>query len=334
MDQLAGSMEALSALQITSEMEGMDAECKTVLYAKEVLAVILQEVVEEYQGYSRRKIMEFIEDDSISKQKEVSNGRTNTQIRGENAEFVQLNEKVSYFDFVFRAKNPRLSNARVTVNLHVDIEPQKSYRPGYPVEKRGIYYLSRRLASQLTLVTNHTDYGILEKCYSIWICRDDIPVGERYSVSFYEMMNTKNMGSCMTVKENYDLMKLVVIRLGQSEFYGQEADEGYHLLRFLNAIMYPHKKEFMDIVSDYIDFSDNQELWQEVHDMFGLGQSILEEGREEGRELGIQALVTDHLEENIPRERSIVKLQRHFGISKEQAEQYYEKYALYTNMAK
>ena len=116
------------------------------------------------------------------------------------------------------------------------------------------------------------------------------------------------MGSCMTVKENYDLMKLVVIRLGQSEFYGQEADEGYHLLRFLNAIMYPHKKEFMDIVSDYIDFSDNQELWQEVHDMFGLGQSILEEGREEGRELGIQALVTDHLEENIPRERSIVKL--------------------------
>ena len=67
-------MEALSALQITSEMEGLDAECKTVLYAKEVLAVILQEVVEEYQGYSRRKIMEFIEDDSISKQKEVSTG--------------------------------------------------------------------------------------------------------------------------------------------------------------------------------------------------------------------------------------------------------------------
>ncbi len=355
MDKITGSMEALSALQITSEMEGLDAECKTVLYAKEVLAVILQEVVEEYKGYSRKEIMEFIEDDSFSREKEVSTGRTNTQVRGGNAEFVQLNEKVSYFDFVFRARNPRLSDTVVTVNLHVDMEPQKTYRPGYPVEKRGIYYLARRIASQLTLATDQTDYGALEKCYSIWICRDDIPVQERYSVSFYEMVNTHNIGNCTTKRENYDLMKLVIIRLGESEYHGKEEDEGYHLLRFLNAIMYPHKKEFMDVVSDYIDFSENEELWQEVNVMSGLGQSILEEGREEGREQGreegreqgreegrkqgreegreqgreqgIQALVLDHLEEKIPWEKSIAKLQKHFGLSREKAEQYYRKYA-------
>ena len=39
-----------------------------------------------------------------------------------------------------------------------DMEPQKNYRPGYPIEKRGIYYLSRRLCSQLDVVTEKTKF--------------------------------------------------------------------------------------------------------------------------------------------------------------------------------
>jgi hypothetical protein len=75
----------------------------------------------------------------------------------------------------FSAKNPKLSNANIVIRLHFDLEPQKTYKPGYPIEKRGYYYLSRRFSSQLSLVFNDTDYNSLEKCYSIWICRDDIP---------------------------------------------------------------------------------------------------------------------------------------------------------------
>ena len=88
----------------------------------------------------RKEVMEFIEADSITSETEVSPGRTNTQVLGDNAEYVQLNEKTSYFDLAFRAKNPLLSTEKVLVSLHVDIEPQKTYQPGYPVEKRGIYY--------------------------------------------------------------------------------------------------------------------------------------------------------------------------------------------------
>ncbi|MDE7313004.1 MAG: hypothetical protein K2N87_15505 [Eubacterium sp.] len=322
MDKVSGSMEALSAMQLTADMEGLDAECKAVFCSKEVLAVILQEIVEEYQGYSRKEVMDFIEGSSIG-QKEVSNGRTNTQLYGEQAEFVQLNEKVSYFDILFKAKNPRLSNEFVAVNLHVDLEPQKSYRPGYPVEKRGIYYLARRISSQLTLAADTTDYRGLEKCYSIWICRDDVPKKERYSISFYEFRNTHNIGQCMPMREDYDLMTLVIIRLGQKDYNGKEGDDGYAFMRFLNAVMYPHKEDFIKIISEYIDFSENEELWQEVSKMSGLGQSILKEGREEG----IQALILDHIEENIPRERSILKLQKYFEMTKEKAEQYYEEFA-------
>lgn len=41
-------------------------------------------------------------------------------------------------------------------------------------------------------------------------------------------------------------------------------------------------------------------------------------------------MVLDHMEENVPRERSILKLQKHFGFTDEKAEQYYEKFAVQT----
>lgn len=287
MEKLTGSMEALSAMQITADMEGLDAESKTLLHSKEVLAVILQGTIEEYKGYSLKEIMEFIEAASIMDVKEVSPGRTNTQVRGESAEYVQLGEKVSYFDLLFRARNPLLSEGKVTVSLHVDVEPQKTYKPGYPIEKRGIYYLARMLSAQLQLITDTTDYGELEKCCGIWICRDDVPEKERYSISFYEIANTKNIGVDTVERGNYDLLKMVLIRLGEKVYNGEEGDEGYRLLRFLNVIMYPHRENFMDTISEYIDFSENEELWKEAEHMTGLGQSILEEGIGQGIEKGI-----------------------------------------------
>ncbi len=203
------------------------------MHSKEVLAVILQGTVEEYKEYSRKKIMGFIEAGSIDESKEVSTGRTNTQLDGERAEFVQLNEKTSNFDIAFRARNPKISNENVLVSLHIDIEPQKTYRPGYPIEKRGMYYLARRLSSQLALVTEQTDYKQLEKCYSIWICRDDIPVKARNSISCYGMSNLWNTGENITSREDYDLITLVVIKLGNPQYTGTRDDEGY--------IMYPIK---------------------------------------------------------------------------------------------
>lgn len=319
MDKLDGSMEVLSTMQITADTEGLDVQSKSILRHREVLAVILQAVVTEYRGYSRAEIMDFIEAESITSTKEVSAGRTNTQVRADSVEFAQLNEKVSFFDMAFRAKNPGLSTESVQVSLHIDVESQKTYRPGYPVEKRGMYYLARSLSSQLSLVTKNTDYNCLEKCYSIWICRDDIPKSDRYSISVYGMSNTKNTGTNTVPKENYDLMTLVVIKLGDEVYNGEKGDGEYEILRFLNAIMYPHKEDFSDTMSEYIDFSKNEELWKEVQNVDGLGWSILE--------IGIRALVLGNLDENVPRERIIAKLRKYFLLSEADAEQYYERFS-------
>ena len=298
---LPGSMETLSALQLTENMEGLDAQSKQLLHSREVLAVILQGVVEEYRGYSRKEIMEMIEPDSISGEKEVSTGRTNSTIQGSATEFTQLNEKASRFDVAFRARNPKLSKKDMLVSLHVDVEEQKSYRPGYPIEKRGMYYLARSLSSQLSLVTEKTNYGQLEKCYSIWICRDDVPKDARYSVSVYEMVNTKDTSGAGLDKEIYDLMTLVIIKLGNKVYNGEKGDEDFDLLHFLNAVMYPHREDFMKTISEYIDFSENEELWEEASQMTGLGQSILEEGIERGIERGMERGIEYGMERGMER---------------------------------
>ena len=51
--------------------------------------------------------------------------------------------------------------------------------------------------------------------------------------------------------------------------------------------------------------------------------SILEKGRQEGRQEGIQALILDYIEEGFSKEKIILKLQKRFSLTKEQAEEYF-----------
>ena len=162
-------------------------------------------------------------------------------------------------------------------------------------------------------------------------------------------------------------MTLVVIKLGNKVYNGDKEDEGYELLRFLNAIMYPHKEDFMATVSEYIDFSENEELWKEAAQMGSWAEKIHQELKEEMREevtneitekvtseitekvtseitekvtsevtekvtnrvveQGIQAVIQDYLEEQAPKERIINKLQKFFALTEEKSEFYYAKFA-------
>ena len=54
--------------------------------------------------------------------------------------------------------------------------------------------------------------------------------------------------------------------------------------------------------------------------------SEIQLGHSEGVEEGIKAFILDNIEENIPKERIIEKLQRRFDLTEEQAVEKYEKY--------
>ena len=95
----------------------------------------------------------------------------------------------------------------------------------------------------------------------------------------------------------------------------------------------------MATVSEYIDYSDNETLWKGVTDVStieeikyaGMREELTKELTEkimEGvREESIQTMILDYLEEQISRERIIIKLQKRFDFTKEKAEEYYKKYA-------
>ena len=65
--------------------------------------------------------------------------------------------------------------------------------------------------------------------------------------------------------------------------------------------------------------------------MTGLGQCVyndgVEEGIEKGREEGMRFFVLDDIDEHVTRERSIIKLQKYFKLTEEEAEQYYDMFA-------
>ena len=293
---IRGSLGVASSFQLTEQMEALDKQSKNLLQYKEVLAVILKHTLEEYADYSVAEVMDFIDADSITGSMEVSRDRTNTRIQGRSTEFAELNEKTTYFDSAFLAKNPKLSGMLLLVHLHINMEAQKEYRPGYPIEKRGIYYLARRLSSQLDLLTEQTDYGQLEKCVSIWICRDNIPKKEQMSISFYGITNYKNVGNCHPKKEDYDLLQLIMIRLGEKDY----RSEGEDVLEFLSTIFYPHGQGFRKKISKYIDLESSLQR-KEVESMSGLGESIFQEGVEKGIEQ--ERVKTEQERINTERER-------------------------------
>ena len=105
---IQGSLGVASTFQMTEEMDILDKQSKKILQYKEVLAIILKETVEEYGGYFEAEIMEFIEVDSITKETEVSSGRTNTKVEGIATEFVELGEKTLNVYSAVRARNPQL----------------------------------------------------------------------------------------------------------------------------------------------------------------------------------------------------------------------------------
>lgn len=290
-DTVTGTISALNSLQLAQGEEALDTASKNTLAHKEFLAVIMKYAVSEYKGYSAAEIEKFIEKDTLSIDgTDVSTGRTNTKLEGTIAEFKVLNEKTSNFDILFKALNPVLSDFKITpaitVHLHVDVEPQKDYRPGYPLEKRGVYYLARAISSQLGAVTETTNYGALEKCYSIWICRDNIPEKEKGSVSFYSFSNTANTGIAKAPNKDYDLMEMVIIRLGKRKEKKEDYSEP-EVVRFLNSFFFHQEPEKMiQEISEFVDFSQNVALLKGVTNMHGLAQSFFNDGKDEGIGIG------------------------------------------------
>lgn len=193
-----------------------DAGMKQLMSNKEIIIPILQMTVSEFKTCSQEEILQCLDISSITKDDFVSdipNVEKDLRLTKEDSELSSLVEKLVRFDIRFKIINPKLSTEKIRVNLHIDMEAQKSYRPSnpsYPILKRAVYYVARDLSSQLSTITQTTDYSKLEKCYSIWICAEDVPKKLQNTLTEYSFSKKDIIGIADEPEEDYDLITIFI----------------------------------------------------------------------------------------------------------------------------
>ena len=248
-----------------------DNSAKSLFLYPEILAPILANVVPEYQGMRAEQVMEYIVKNSIRRDGVDS---ASALVAAQQTEPGSLGEKVIRYDSHFLVKNPRLSTKNMRIYLHIDLEMQNDYKPHaptYPIVTRGVYYAARGLDSQLGVLTEKTDYSSLQKVYSIWICRENIPPELRGTVTSYVIEKIDRHGVSNEPKHEYDLLSVVLIRLGDDT-------KKEPIFQYLNDFFAGD----IDGMCKYINMKKNKELVKGVKQVMTLSQSIFSRGIQEG----------------------------------------------------
>ena len=253
-----------------------DNAAKSLFLYPEILAPILANVIPEYQGMSAEQVMKYIVKSSIRRDGVDS---ASALVAAQETEPASLGEKVIRYDSHFLAKNPQLGTKKMCIYLHIDLEMQNDYKPHaptYPIVTRGVYYAARGLDSQLGVLTEETDYSTLQKVYSIWICRENIPPKLRGTVTSYSVEKTDTYGVSDEPKNEYDLLSVVLIRLG-------DTTKKETIFQYLHDFFAGD----IDGMCRYINIKRNEKLAKGVNQLMTLSQSIFSRGVQEGVEKGL-----------------------------------------------
>ena len=260
-----------------------DAGMKQLMSNKEILIPILQMTVPEFKTCSQEEILQCLDISSITKDDFVSDIpdiEKDLRLTKEDSELSSFVEKLVRFDIRFKIINPKLSTEKIRVNLHIDMEAQKSYRPSnpsYPILKRAVYYVARDLSSQLSMITQTTDYSKLEKCYSIWICAENVPKKLQNTLTEYSFSKKDIIGIADEPEEDYDLLTVIMIRTGK------ETEEN-GIFEYLNGIF----DGDINRIQKYSHIKWSEPFKKEAGKMTGFGDMIYERGIRTGEQSGIQ----------------------------------------------
>lgn len=272
--------------KIKMAQSDMDKKCHDIFLNKEILAPILQETIEEYKGLSVAEIIELIDEDSISKAEAVSDFPLPKNVRIEqiDTDMKSVTDKLVLYDIHFKAALPKDKRTKLSFRLYIDFEPQGKYYLPYPLIKRAMYYVARGLSSQLGELTEETDYGQLQKAYSIWVCYDPhMPNSIKNTVSQYKISKKDLIGEVEEPTENYDLMEVVFVRIDTN------SESEVKIFDYLKGIFTNDKEKIIKQTGPLPDKVD-----KEVDDMSGVGALIFDRGQIKGEIKGrVKALYYD-----------------------------------------
>lgn len=255
-----------------------DAACKRLLSEKAILARIMKECLEEFQDIPVTDIEnKYIEGTPEIGETPVLPDDATPRIQGAANEDAAIREGTITYDIRFRAIAPKDGGY---IQLIINIEAQNDYYPGYPLIKRGMYYCSRMISSQYGVDFPPEQYKGVKKVYSIWICMNP-PKSRENTINRYHMTEEHLVGEAREVRENYDLLTVLMVCLGDSD-----CTQG--LLRMLDVLlssrMAPAAKT--DVLEKEFEIPISRSFETEVSGMCNLSKGVWQDGEREGIEKG------------------------------------------------
>lgn len=193
-----------------------DAAAKQLLACAPILAYVLKNTVDELADYSIEEIAcELIDGEvHVSDTPVDPRGVRSPLVLGLRNEDCSIDEGTITYDMILRIGLPFENSS---VGIVINIEPQ-SYETDYPVLKRALYYCARMLSAQRGFGRAGSDYGALEKVYSIWLFTGPDSPSEG-SVTTYAFHEQTVQGSMTHRRSEYDLAQVVFVRLPQAGGY-------------------------------------------------------------------------------------------------------------------
>lgn len=283
----------------------LDTVCKKLLSHKSILARILKSCVKEYQDCSIWDIEEkYIEEVPLYMQFALHQDETvvdNGCIKGSRNEESSMTDGTVTYDIKFVTKKPPgkgFACADALAAMIINIEAQTDFYPGYPLVKRGIYYGSRLISSQYGTAFVKSHYEKIQKVYSIWICIHP-PACKKNSINIYSFKEECLFGNGAEKEENYDLLSVIMIYLGN------ENDSAIGVIRLLSVLLSAKMSagEKEKILETEFGIAMTTTMRKEAEEMCDYSKYVEERGMEKGEALLaslLEKLYDDGREEDVP----------------------------------
>lgn len=300
-------------LDTWQEERKLDEACCRLVANKVILARLLQAVVQEYSDCSVSDLEQrYLEGEPSIMGTAVDQDIPDPgRIKGETTVDKSLTEGTITYDILFSAYSPkRKRNTQVIIN----VENQVRWDPGYSLLQRAAFYYGRMLSRQKGTVFTGSDYGKLQKVYTIWICLEP-PKMKQNTITVFSMEPQQLVGSAEYDKMKYDMATVILVCLGEEERRKRD------ILRLLQILLSPEIQpgQKKQVLEQEYGIPMTVEMEKEAENMCNIGRGIavkyeekgLEKGRAEGRTEGLYSVVKRMLK----RGRSVQDIVADTGVS-------------------
>ena len=260
-------METINKITTSKQTTMYDHLCKMIIGNEEVLSRIIKAAVDEANHLNVEEIRRLI------KGVHIGDLIVNPHFHLVDKKGFIKDEGMVYYDILCHIDVPQEDGKNIRVYLYVEI--QNNPYPGYSIITRGYAYVSRIVSEQWGSEYDDKNYDGMKKVYSLWIM-SKAPKRKDGYMNVYETNERIICGTTVEEKEIYDKGVILAIYLNK------EHDELLTPLTVLlnNVLDYKGKQR---IIEEY--GLNTKKIESEVKDMCDLGESIVLEARNEGKQI-------------------------------------------------